>query len=633
MRTEARPATPVTEARTPGAPGLDGRELGAGTLVDVFFDGLERYPESRALTHRVPDGSWHALRRREVGARVRAISVGLRDLGVERGDRVAILAHTRLEWALADWAILLAGGVVVTVYPTLPADQVAFILRDSGARVAFAADAEQLAKIVAARDALPDLRAVVLFEAGAGEAGDLTLLSLEGLEERGRSATVPAADWEAEARRSRPADLATLIYTSGTTGAPKGVMLTHANLHANTYQCTEILPIGPEDRALSWLPLSHAFERTAGHFLMWAAGVEVAFAEDVHSVARDMVEVRPTIMTGVPRLFEKFYDAVVETVEEGGAIKKAGFRLAKRFGDLHAARRQAGRTPGIALRAAYRLSDRIVFSKLRERTGGRIRFFVSGAAPLSAEIARFFYSGGLTVLEGYGLTETSPVTNVNLPADIRFGTVGPPIPGTAVRIAADGEILVHGPQVMSGYYGQPEATRAVIGEGGWLRTGDIGRLDEDGYLTITDRKKNLIVTAAGKNIAPQPIEERVARSPYVEQVVLLGDQRRFPIALIVPSVQAFRVAVPGRGVTEKDRHRFIDHPSVREVVEADVWPRVAGFARHERPKRVLLVADSFTVANGLLTPTLKIRRRAIADRYADRIEALYRDAEREAERA
>jgi len=623
----------VTEARTPGSPGSDGRELGAGTLVDVFLDGLARFPTSRGLTHRLPDGSWHALRRQEVGARVRAISIGLRELGVGRGDRVAILSHTRLEWALADWAILLAGGVVVTIYPTLPADQVAFILRDSGARLAFAADSEQLAKIVAERERLPELEGVVVFEDDAGEIEGLTVRSLSRLEERGRAATAHAADWEAEARRARPSDLATLIYTSGTTGAPKGVMLTHANLHANTYQCTEILPIGPADRALSWLPLSHAFERTAGHFLMWAAGVEVAFAEDVQSVARDMVEVRPTIMTGVPRLFEKFYDAVVEAVEDGGAVKKAGFRLAKRFGDLHAARRLAGREPGFALRAAYRLSDRIVFSKLRERTGGRIRFFVSGAAPLSAEIARFFYSGGLTVLEGYGLTETSPVTNVNLPDDIRFGTVGPPIPGTTIRIAADGEILVHGPQVMTGYFGQPAATREAIGEGGWLHTGDIGRLDADGYLTITDRKKNLIVTAAGKNVAPQPIEERLARSPFVEQVVLIGDQRKFPIALIVPSFAAFRVAVPGRGVTEKDRHRYIDHPSVREVVEADVMPRAVGFARHERPKRILLVSDSFTVANGLLTPTLKIRRREIATRYAERIEALYREAEGEAERA
>lgn len=629
MTPEAGAGTPASEARTPAEPGPDGRELAAGTLVDVFFDGVERFPESRALAERRVDGSWHAFRRSEVAERVRDLSVGLRDLGVERGDRVAIVSHTRLEWALADWAILLAGGVTVTVYPTLPADQVAFILEDSGARFVFAADSEQLAKVAAGRDQLTELAAAIVFDDGVGEVDGLRVMPLAELQERGRGAARLAAVWEEEARRARPADLATLIYTSGTTGDPKGVMLTHGNLHANTYQCTSILPIGPDDRALSWLPLSHAFERTAGHFLMWAAGMEVAFAEDVHSVARDMIEVRPTIMTGVPRLFEKFYDAVVETVESGGAVKKAGFRLAKAFGDRHAGRRLAGGEPGVLLRAAYRLSDRIVFSKLRERTGGRIRFFVSGAAPLSAEIARFFYSGGLTVLEGYGLTETSPVTNVNPPHDIRFGTVGPPVPGTAIRIAEDGEILVHGPQVMLGYFGQPRATREAIDHEGWLHTGDIGRLDADGYLTITDRKKNMIVTAAGKNIAPQPIEERIARSPFVEQVVLLGDRRQFPIALVVPSLQAFRVAVPGKGVTEQDRHRYIDHAAVREVVETDVMPRVASFARHERPKQVLLVAESFTVTNGLLTPTLKIRRREIAGRHADRIDALYRDAERE----
>jgi long-chain acyl-CoA synthetase len=342
-----------------------------------------------------------------------------------------------------------------------------------------------------------------------------------------------------------------------------------------------------------------------------------------------MMEVHPTIMIGVPRLFEKFYDAVVEAVEEGGAAKKAGFRLAKWFGDLHATRRLAGRKPGPALRAAFRMSDGIVFSKLRQRTGGRIRYFISGAAPLSAGIARFFYSGGLTILEGYGLTETSPVTNVNLPDDIRFGTVGPPIPGTEVRIAEDGEILMRGPQIMKGYFGNPQATREVIDAEGWLRSGDIGHLDDDGYLTITDRKKNLIVTAAGKNIAPQPIEERIARSPYIDQVVMLGDRRKFPIILVVPSFQAFRIALPGNVVDEEDRKRFQEHPALLEVVESDIAPRIAGLARHERPKRILIVADTFSVANGLLTPTLKIKRREIARRYADRIDELYAEAEAE----
>jgi long-chain acyl-CoA synthetase len=618
-----------TEAHTDPVTSPSGRPLGSGTLVDVYFDGAERNAQQVAMLRRRPEGGWREFTRREVTDRVRAISLGLQSLGIERGDRVAILAHTSMDWALSDWASLLSGAVVVTVYPTLPPDQIEYILSDSGARLVFAGDAELLAKLLEIRDSVPEVTVAVVFDPVATRVEGLEILSLDDLAARGDAAVNLAGSWESRARKTLPSELATLIYTSGTTGSPKGVMLTHSNLHANTYQSAACLPIGPSDRVLSWLPLSHSFERTAGHFLMWSAGVQIAYTEGVDFVARDMTEVRPTIMTGVPRLFEKFYDAVIQAVEDGGAAKMAGFRLAKWFGDLHSARRLAGEEPGPILRAGYRLSDRIVFSKLRARTGGRIRFFISGAAPLSAEIARFFYSGGLTILEGYGLTETSPVTNVNLPDGIRFGTVGRPIPGTEIRIADDGEILMRGPQIMKGYFGNPQATREAIDPEGWFHSGDIGQLDDDGYLAITDRKKNLIVTAAGKNIAPQPIEERLARSLYIDQVVMLGDKRKFPIILVVPSVQAFRVALPGNVVDEDDRKRFQDHPALVEVVESDIAPRIAGLARHERPKRVLIVADTFSVANGLLTPTLKIKRREIARRYADRIEKLYADAEAE----
>jgi len=618
-----------TEAHTDPVTSPAGRPLASGTLVDVYFDGAERSAQEVAMLRRRPGGGWQEYTRREVTDRVRAISLGLQAIGVERGDRVAILAHTGMDWAVADWASLLAGAVVVTVYPTLPPDQIEFILRDSGARLVFTGDSELLAKLLDVRGSVPEVTTAVVFDPVATRVDGLEILSLDDLAARGDAALNLAGSWEGRARKTLPSELATLIYTSGTTGSPKGVMLTHSNLHANTYQATACLPIGPTDRVLSWLPLSHSFERTAGHFLMWAAGVQIAYTEGVDFVARDMMEVRPTIMIGVPRLFEKFYDAVVEAVEDGGTVKKVGFRLAKWFGDLHSAKRLAGKKPGPALKAAFRLSDGIVFSKLRQRTGGRVRFFISGAAPLSAGIARFFYSGGLTILEGYGLTETSPVTNVNLPGDIRFGTVGPPIPGTEVRIADDGEILMRGPQIMKGYFGNPQATREVIDAECWLHSGDIGHLDDDGYLTITDRKKNLIVTAAGKNIAPQPIEERIARSPYIDQVVMLGDKRKFPIILVVPSFQAFRVALPGNVVDEEDRKRFQEHPALLEVVESDIGPRIAGLARHERPKRIVIVADTFSVANGLLTPTLKIKRREIARRYADRIEKLYAEAEAE----
>lgn len=609
-------------------------DFGPGTLVDVFLAGVNVNPSRRALTARRPDGRWSSWTAAEVAVRVRHISAGLSARGLEPGDHVAILASTSMEWALADWACLMSGFVVVTVYPSLPADQVLYILRDAGARAIFVEDGEQLAKVLQIHDRVEELGHVYSFDPEAVDGGrhdGIRVESLAALEASGRGIDPPAADWEERARRTGPSDPATLIYTSGTTGDPKGVVLTHHNLFTNTIASSMVLPISESDRVLAWLPLSHAFERLAGHFLMWNCGAEISYAESVETVARDMVEARPTFMIGVPRLYEKFYDAVVQVVEEGGAVKKAGFQVARWIGDRHASRRLAGRPVGRLLELAYGLADRIVFRKLHEKTGGRVRYFVSGAAPLSPEIARFFYSGGLVVLEGYGLTETSPVTNVNPPEDIRFGTVGPPIAGTEIRIADDGEILIRGPQVMQGYFKRPAETAGAIDADGWFRTGDIGELDPDGYLRITDRKKNLLVTAAGKNIAPQPIEERILRSPFVDQAVLLGDRRKFPLALVVPSFQAFKAAFPGRPIVASDREKLEGHAALRELLEETVARCTAGCARHERPKRVLVVGRPFTVEAGQLTPTLKVKRNVITRQFADRIDEIYRQAEEEAE--
>jgi long-chain acyl-CoA synthetase len=625
------PDSDAATIRSAGEP----TDFGPGTLIDVFFDGVTRNPDRRALTVRQPDGRWRSWTADEVTVRVRHVSAALRNLGLERGDRVAILSHTRMEWALADWACITAGLVVVTVYPTLPPDQVLYILRDADVRAVFAEDGDQLAKILQVHDRLEALEHVIVFEPatdeGRAEHAGVTVTSLLEFERSGRVSAPDSRTWEEDARRAEANDPATLIYTSGTTGDPKGVVLSHYNLFTNTIAATMVLPISESDKVLSWLPLSHSFERLAGHFLMWYSGAEIAYAESAKTVARDMVEAEPTFMIGVPRLYEKFYDAVLATVREGGIAKRAGFRAAKWIGDVHGSRRLARKPIGRVLGAAYGLAERIVFRKLRERTGGRVRYFVSGAAPLSAEIARFFYSGGLVVLEGYGLTETSPVLNVNPPNDIRFGMVGPPVAGTEIRIADDGEILVRGPQVMQGYFGRPEATREVIDSEGWFYTGDIGELDSDGYLRITDRKKNLLVTAAGKNIAPQPIEELIARSPLIEQVVLLGDRRKFPLALVVPSFQAYKIAVPGRPIGEREREELEDHASLQELMDQEVFARVSGCAQYERPKRVLIVGRPFTVEGGQLTPTLKVKRSVIEKEFADRIEKVYLKVEAEAE--
>ena len=557
------------------------------------------------------------------------MSGGLAGVGCVRGDRVAILSHTRLEWGLVDWAALLGGQVVVTVYPVLPPDQIAHILKDSGTRLIFAEDQGQLEKLLQIENEVESLETVVLLDPGTEEASadrrGFSVRSLADLEAEG--ANLDYGEFEKTARRARPSDVATLIYTSGTTGKPKGVMLTHGNLHANVHQSSAAFTVRDSDTCLSWLPLSHGFERTVGHLLMWYNGVAIAYAESTSTVARDMMEVRPTIIIGLPRLYEKFYEAVTEAVRRGGILKRVIFGFARRVGARYAERAARGRGVSPPIRLGHMIADRLVFSKLRERTGGRVRLFVSGSAPLSAEINSFFFAAGMMILEGYGLTETSPVTNVNPPGDLRFGSVGPPIPGTELSIADDGEILFRGPQIMAGYYNAPEATRAVISEDGWFATGDIGCLDEDGYLTITDRKKNIIVTAAGKNIAPTALEERLARSPLVESVVLIGDRRKFTIVLAVPSLAGLQAAFPDRELTLDDLPELARTPEVRAALEADLLPRVASFARFERPKFVLPVPEAFTVDNGLMTPSLKVRRRAVTDLYESAIDELYEQEE------
>ncbi|HYW06543.1 MAG TPA: long-chain fatty acid--CoA ligase, partial [Longimicrobium sp.] len=536
------------------------------------------------------------------------------------GDRVALLSENRPEWAIADYAITGMGAVDVPVYPTLPANQIAYILKDSGARAILVSTREQLAKILEIRDGLPDLVLTVAFD-DPGSAPDVR--SFANVMEEGQRyiAGGHAGSFRERALAVKPDDVATLIYTSGTTGDPKGVMLTHFNLMSNVagsqqHGLSDVIMNG--DRTLSFLPLSHVFERMVD-YLYWDVGCVISYAESMEKVVDNMGEVKPQIAVSVPRLFEKIYTRVTGAT----GIKKKLVKWAVRVGGVVADARLAGTEPSGSMALQFRLADRLVFSKLRDRTGGGMRNFVSGGAPLSAEIAKFFFAAGLPVYEGYGLTETSPVIAVNKPDAVQLGSVGKVIPGVEVAITQEGEILTRGPHVMKGYWKRPDATAEVIDADGWFHTGDIGELTPEGFLRITDRLKNIIVTAGGKNVAPAPMENVALLSPFVAQVVMLGDRRAFTSLLVVPDWENLLPWTRAQGITDTSPATLCSEPRVVELLQKETIGRLTEFARYEVPKKVLVIADEFTIDAGLLTPSLKVKRKAVEEKYRAQIEALY----------
>jgi long-chain acyl-CoA synthetase len=593
-----------------------------GTLTQLFFDALARHDKPDALQVKVK-GTYQPISSRTLGERVRRLAFGLQELGIQPGERVAILSENRPEWALADYACLTASLTDVPLYPNLPPEQAAYILNDAGAVAIFVSDATQAAKIAEVRGTCPALRHVITFAAEPHECADLTITEVE---ERGAAVDDEArrARYREHALAVKPDDLATLIYTSGTTGEPKGVMLTHDNLYSNVMAAAIQIPFAGKDVCLSFLPLSHIFERMAGHYLMLQVGCSIAYAESIDTVPIDMQTVRPTIVLSVPRLYEKMYARVLENALSGGAIKKRIFFWARAVADRWADVKLAGGTPRGFLALQYRIAQRLVFSKLQQRTGGRLRYFVSGGAPLAPEINKFFYAAGLVILEGYGLTETSPVISVNTPGAFRIGTVGQPFPGVEVTIAPDGEILTRGPHVMKGYYNKPDATRDAIDPEGWFHTGDIGEL-RDGFVAITDRKKDIIVTAGGKNIAPQPIENTIKTNKYVSQAVVIGDKRKYAVVLVVPNWEQLEKWARIKNLLWTQRSQLLEMPIVHAKIEKEVFGKLTGLAKYEMPKKVALLEHDFSVERGELTPTLKVKRRVIDKTYRDVIDRLYED--------
>ncbi|NCW44141.1 MAG: long-chain fatty acid--CoA ligase, partial [Gemmatimonadaceae bacterium] len=537
-----------------------------GTVNRLFFDAVERFDRADALLYKV-NGVWESTSHRTVLQRVRHVALGLARLGIVAQDRVALLSENRPEWLIADYACLCSAIVDVPVYPTLPAEQIPYLLNDSGARAIFVSTADQARKVASVRADVPGLQWIIGFAATKDDGCDLTLADVEALgaqdDSPERSTTFKQAALEVG-----PDQLVTLIYTSGTTGNPKGVMLTQDNLHSNLQATRATMPVSTADTALSFLPLSHIFERTGDYFL-FTNGVRIAYAESVDTVPVNMSEVKPSLMMSVPRLYEKIYARVLDNALSSGGLKTRIFFWAKGVGDRWATEKLAGHEPRGLLGVQYRIADKLVFSKLRERTGGNIRYFISGGAPLAPEIAKFFYSAGLIILEGYGLTETSPVISANNLTDYRLGSVGKPIAGVEVRIAKDGEILTRGPHVMRGYYNNEQATKDTITADGWFHTGDIGVI-EDGYLRITDRKKDIIVTAGGKNIAPQPIENMLKTNKYVSQAVMIGDKRKFPVVLIVPDWDQLEKWAAHKQIVWTSRAELMAMPTVQAKMEKEV---------------------------------------------------------------
>jgi long-chain acyl-CoA synthetase len=593
------------------------------SIPEMFRRVCDRFESDRrpALMHREEAG-YVGIPYGELRERVELFAGGLASLGIRRGDRVAIISENRPEWAIADFAIVSLGAIDVPVYPTMTARQNEFIFNDAGVKLTIVSNQFQLNKVLRVIDEVPSLEKVIIMNEKGVTPDQRTLTFASVLESGRKFRNENPGHLAAAAATVKPDDLLTLIYTSGTTGNPKGVMLTHSNLVSNIVASAQVIDFGAGDTLLSFLPLSHSFERMAGYYTAFACGATIAYAESVETVRDNMLEVRPTIVTTVPRLFERIHSRIMKQVESGSPFKKKIFYWALEVGKQYAkAKRQGGVSPLLAARHA--LADRLVYSKLRERTGGRMKFFVSGGAALAREFGEFFEAVGLKILEGYGLTETSPVISCNRLNNFKWGAVGLPIPGVEVRIGEDGEILCRGPNIMKGYWNNPQATAEVIDREGWLHTGDIGHIDAEGFIHITDRKKHLFVSSGGKNIAPQPIENLFLSSRYIEQFMLIGDRRMYLTALIVPDFDALKEYADSNGLPYKDSVDLARHPKVNDLMESEINHIQRDLANYERVRRFTLLDRQFTIEDGELTPTQKVRRKAIEERYRNIIDSMY----------
>ena len=584
----------------------------------MFMNRVKEYGDRVCLKEK-REGKWEDFSWNKLAEMVRNLGLGLISLGTEPGERVAIFSPNSVEWKVTDLAILSTGGIDVPLYATITAAQAEYILKDSASKIAFVGTADHMDKVLQAKSDLPDLIKIVTMDNSTSD--DPMVMTFEEMLKLGEEQEDGGA-FDKRLEAVKPDDLCSIVYTSGTTGNPKGVMLTHNNFLSNCRAASQLVDIGPDDIAVSFLPLSHVLERMSGYYTGLMNGATVAHAESIDTLIDDIAEIRPNFMVSVPRLYEKFHAGILDNISKESPMKQKIFNWAAKTGREVSALKVAHKNIPTMLNLKYKIADHLVFSKISEKMGGRLRFFVSGGAPLAQEIAEFFHAMGILILDGYGLTETSPVLTVNTPDNLRFGTVGQAVPGVEIKIAEDGEILARGPNVMKGYWHLDEETHEVL-EGGWFHTGDIGEIDEDGFLSITDRKKDIIVTAGGKNVAPQNIENQLKLSKYIEQVAVIGDKRKYLSALVVPNFEVLEEYCKQNGIPHADTFEIISNPEVEQFYRGIIDELLKDFSHHENIVKFTLLPEELTEEMGVLTPTLKVKRRVVNDMFKEKIDDMY----------
>ena len=594
------------------------------TIPELYLFLTEEYkPKAeRFILHRKVEGKYKGITYNELKEETNSFAYGLSSLGVGKGDKVAIISENRPEWVYSDFAILELGGIDVPLFPSLTADSIEFILNNSEAKGVIISNKFQLNKIRKIIDKCKHIKFIIVLNENDFDADVKNLHTFKQVQDLGNSYQPSHPNLlEDSIKKIDENDVCTLIYTSGTTGEPKGVILTHKNIMSNVNSTLEIYPITKDDVFLSFLPLCHSFERMAGYYSAFAAGAPVYYAESIETVAANLIEVKPTIMTSVPRLFERIYSKIIKNVESQPEKKQKIFYGALNIGNQYANAKREGKI-SLPLRIKHKVADKLVFKKLKEKTGGNLRFFISGGAALPRALGDFFESTGIIIIEGYGLTESSPVIAANRFDDYKFGTVGKPLPGVEVKIASDGEILARGPNIMQGYYKNKKETEATLIDG-WLHTGDIGVFDADGFLMITDRKKHLFKTSAGKYIAPTPIENTFLASKFIDQFIVIGDRRMFLSALVVPDFEALKEYADSNKIPYASEEDLTKNDKIYKLLEQDMNELQKKLANYERIRRFSVLHKPFTIESGEITPSLKIRRKAIESNYGELIEQMY----------